>query len=87
MVHTADKEEIPDIEEEDEDEQEHSTGINNLITHHNTHQESKQIHQEYSAQLKYLEDDQYYDEVDQAQGIQYFLLVTSMTGQIDSIPL
>ena len=41
MVYTAEGEEIPDIEEEDKDKQEHSSGINNLITHHNTHQESE----------------------------------------------
>ena len=40
-VYTADGEEIPEIVEENEEEQEYSLGINNLITHHNTHQESE----------------------------------------------
>ena len=40
-IYTVDREEILDIKEEDEDQQEHDTAINSLITHHNTHQESE----------------------------------------------
>ena len=76
MVYTTDREEIPQIEEEDEDKQKHSSSINNFITHHNMHQESKLIHQKYSAQLQDHDDDQYYDEIDQAHEVQYSLPVT-----------
>ena len=56
-----DGEEVLDIEEE-EYEQEQGISNNNLITHHNTHQESEQICWEYSTQLQDLEVTQYYDE-------------------------
>ena len=49
MVYNADGEEILQLEETDEEEQEYSFGIGNLIKHHNSHQESELIHQEYSA--------------------------------------
>ena len=75
-VYTANGEEVPDIKEEDEDQQAYHTGNNNFITHHNTHQESEQISQGYSAQLQDLDEDQYYDEVDQVHELQYSLLVT-----------
>ena len=42
-TYTADRVEVPEIEEEEEYEQEYNISSNNLITHHNTHQESERI--------------------------------------------
>ena len=71
-----DGEEIPQLEEEDEEEDHSSYHLSpHLITHHNTHQESECKHQEYSAQLQDLDDDQYYQEIDQPQDLQYSLPV------------
>ena len=41
--------------------------LDTFITHHNTHQESEQIHQEYFATLQNLSDDKYYAEIDGAE--------------------
>ena len=78
-LHTVDDEEIPYLEEEEEEEEEHqddSPHSDNLLTHHNTHQESECICQEYLAQLPNLDDNQYYHQIDQAQELQYSIPVT-----------
>ena len=43
------------------------------MTHHNMHQESKQICQEYFATLQNLSDDEYYTEIDRAEFRNYTL--------------
>ena len=67
-TYTTDETEVLEIKEE-EYEQEYNISSNNLITHHNTHQESERIRREYSAQLQDLEDKQYYDEVNWAHEV------------------
>ena len=69
-----DGEEIPQLEEEEE-EQDDSPYFDNLITHHNTHQESEHIHQEYSTQLQDLDDNQYYQKIAQAHELHYSIPV------------
>ena len=60
--------EIPQLEEDSDQDQ--FADLDNFITHHNTHQESKQIQQEYFASLQNLSDDEYYTEIDRTE-LQY----------------
>ena len=60
--------EIPKLEEDSDQDQ--FADPNNLITHHNTHQESECIRQEYFTTLQNLSDDEYYTEIDKAE-LQY----------------
>ena len=57
--------EIPKLEEDSDQDQ--FAALDNFITHHNMHQESEQIHQEYFATLQKLGDDKYYTEIDRAE--------------------
>ena len=57
--------EIPELE--DNSDQDQFTDLDTFITHHNTHQASKQIQQEYFATLQNLSDDEYYAEIDRAE--------------------
>ena len=68
-IYTANGEEVPEIEE-DEEEPEHLNNSHHLITHHNTHQESKRIRR-YSAKLQNLDNQQYYEQVDRTPELQY----------------
>ena len=52
---------------EDDSDQDQFTDLDTFITHHNTHQESEQIHQEYFATLQNLSDYEYYAEIDRAE--------------------
>ena len=70
--YTADDKEIPQLEEED---RHYSLHFDNFISHHNTHQESECICQEYSAQLQSLDNNQYYHEIDQVHQLQYSIPV------------
>ena len=56
---------IPELEEDSDQDQ--FTDHDTVITHHNTHQESEQIGQEYFATLQTLSDDEYYIEIDRAE--------------------
>ena len=56
--------EIPELEENSEEEQ--FADFNSFMSHHNTHQASEQIRQEYSSHLQDLDNDQYYAEIDRA---------------------
>ena len=56
---------IPELEEDSDQDQ--FTDLDTVITHHNTHQESEQIGQEYFATLQTLSDDEYYIEIDRAE--------------------
>ena len=54
--------EIPELEENSEEEQ--FTNFDSFMAHHNTHQASEHIQQEYFSHLQGLDDDQYYTEID-----------------------
>ena len=60
---------IPELEENLEEEQ--FIDFDSFMTHHNTHQASEHIRQEYFSHLQYLDDDQYYAEIDRANFPQY----------------
>ena len=62
---------IPELEENLEEEQ--FTNFDSFMTHHNTHQASEHIQQEYFSHLQHLDDDQYYAEIDRANIPQYTL--------------
>ena len=64
---------IPKLEEDSDQDQ--FTDLDTLITHHNTHQESKRIQQEYFTTLQNLSDDEYYTEIDRAE-FQYHIPVS-----------
>ena len=61
--------EIPELEENSEEEQ--FTDFDSFMTHHNTHQVSEHIWQEYFSHLQDLDEDQYYAEIDRANFPQY----------------
>ena len=63
--------EIPELEEDSDQDQ--FTDLDTFITHHNTHQKSEQIHQEYFATLQNLSDDGYYAEIDRAEFLNHTL--------------
>ena len=58
----TDQAEIPQLETDPEEEQ--SQDLQPYLTHHNTYEESKHIHREYSARLLELDDDRYYQQID-----------------------
>ena len=53
---------IPELEENSEEEQ--FADFDSFMTHHNTHQASKHIQQEYFSHLQDLDDEQYYVKID-----------------------
>ena len=57
--------EIPELEEDSDQDQ--FADLDIFITHHNTHQESERIRQEYFTTLQNLNDDEYYTEIDRAE--------------------
>ena len=61
--------EIPELEENSEEEQ--FTDFDSFMAHHNTHQASEHIQQEYFSHLQDLDDDQYYAEIDRTNFPQY----------------
>ena len=61
--------EIPELEENSEEEQ--FTDFDSFMTHHNTHQASEHIRQEYFSHLQAFDDDHYYAEIDRANFPQY----------------
>ena len=62
---------IPELEENSEEEQ--FTDFDSFMAHHNTHQASEHIWQEYFSHLQDLDDDQYYTKIDRADFSQYTL--------------
>ena len=70
--------EIPKLEEDSDLGQ--FTDLDTFITHHNTHQKSEQMWQEYLATLQNLSDDEYYTEIDRAE-FQYHTLVSPCNQQ------
>ena len=63
--------EIPELEENSEEEQ--FADFDSFMTHHNTHQASEHIWQEYFSHLQDLDDNQHYTEIDKANFLQYTL--------------
>ena len=55
--------EIPQLES-DLEEEEQFEDLQTYLTHHNTYQESQNIHKEYRKRLPDLDDDRYYQEID-----------------------
>ena len=66
---SAENFEMPELEENSEEEQ--FADFDSFMTHHNTHQASEHIRQEYFSHLQDLDDDQYYAEIDRANFPQY----------------
>ena len=60
--HETDQIEIPQLETDPEEE--HFQDLQTYLTHHNTYEESQNIHKEYRKRLLELDDDRYYQEVD-----------------------
>ena len=58
--------EIPQLEGNLEEEEEQFEDLQTYLTHHNTYQESQNIRKEYRKRLLDLNDDRYYQEIDQA---------------------
>ena len=56
---------IPELE--DDSDQDQFTDLDTFITHHNMHQKSEYICQEYLATLQNLSDNEYYVEIDRAE--------------------
>ena len=57
---------IPQLESDLEEEEEQFEDIQTYLTHHNTYKESQNIQKEYRKRLLDLNDDRYYQEIDQA---------------------
>ena len=62
---------IPNIEEDEQDN--YNMEYRHRITHLNTFQESKRIRQEYSDKLQDVEDQQYFQQIDQSPELTYYL--------------
>ena len=56
---------IPELQ--DDSDQDQFADLDTFIVHHNTHQESEQICQEYFATLQNLSDNEYYAEIDRPE--------------------
>ena len=61
----TDQKEIPQVES-DLEEEEQFEDLQTYLTHHNTYEESQNIHKEYGKRLLDLNDDRYYQEIDRA---------------------
>ena len=57
---------IPQLENDLEENEEQFEDLQTYLTHHNTFQESQNIHKEYRKRLLDLDNDRYYQEIDQA---------------------
>ena len=57
---------IPQLKSDLEEEQQQFEDLQTYLTHHNTFQESQNIHKEYRKRLLDLDDDRYYQEIDRA---------------------
>ena len=61
----TDHNEIPQLESDLDEEEGQLEDLQTYLTHHNTYQESQNIHKEYRKRLLDLDDDRYYREIDQ----------------------
>ena len=66
---SAENFEIPELEENSEEEQ--FTNFDSFMAHHNKHQASEHIRQEYFSHLQDLSNDQYYAEIDRVDFSQH----------------
>ena len=66
---SAENVKIPKLEENSEEEQ--FSDFDSFMTHHNTHQASEHIWQEYFSHLQDLDDNRYYTKIDRANFPQY----------------
>ena len=57
---------IPQLESKLEEEEEQFEDLQTYLTHYNTYQESQNIHKEYRKRVLDLDNDRYYQEIDQA---------------------
>ena len=64
---------IPELEENSEEEQ--FANFDSFMAHHNTHQASEHMQQEYFSHLQDVDDNQYYTKIDRANFPQYTLAV------------
>ena len=64
--HETNHNEIPQLESDLDEEEGHFKDLQTYLTHHNTYQESQNIHKEYRKRLLDLDDDRYYQEIDHA---------------------
>ena len=65
--HETNLSEIPQLESDiDEEGEEQFEDLQTYLTHHNTYQESQNIHKEYRKRLLDLDDDRYYWDIDRA---------------------
>ena len=63
--HETNLREIPQLESDiDEEEEGQFEDLQTYLTHHNTYQESQNIHKEYRKRLLDLDDDRYYRDID-----------------------
>ena len=60
----TDQNEIPQLESNLDEEEGQFEDLQTYLTHHNTYQESQNIHKEYRKRLLDLNDDRYYREID-----------------------
>ena len=58
--------EIPQLESDVDEEEGQFEDLQTYLTHHNTYQESQNIHKEYRKRLLDLNDDRYYRDIDRA---------------------
>ena len=68
--YSIDSEEIPELEQ-DWDNGQFADADSSLITRHNTHSESERIRRDYNQQLLDLSDNQYYEEENPINQLQY----------------
>ena len=64
--HETNHNEIPQLESDLDEEEGQFKYLQTYLTHHNTYQESQNIHKEYRKRLLDLDDDTYYQEIDRA---------------------
>ena len=65
--HETNLSEIPQLESDiDEEEEGQFEDLQTYLTHHNTYQESQNIHKEYRKRLLDLDNERYYQDIDRA---------------------
>ena len=64
--HETNHNEIPQLESNLDEVEGQFEDLQTYLTHHNTYQESQNIHKEYRKRLLDLDDDTYYQEIDHA---------------------
>ena len=78
--HEINLSEIPQLENDTDEEEGQFEDIQTYLTHHNTHQESQNICNEYRKRLLDLDDDRYYQEIDCAYKNHYSTPANQVPG-------